>query len=67
MERKPSRSRTGWAMWLTAQAFKVTAAGMAFYEFVGEMRPEGLGFAAFLLTVATSLEQASNSSSGGKG
>lgn len=63
---KPARTRMGWALFGLAQTIKIAAAGMAFYEFAGAVRPEGLAFAAFLLTVAQSLESTSNSMPGGK-
>lgn len=59
-ERK-SRSPVGWVLFGVAQAIKLGAAGLAFWEFAGDLRPEGLAFAAFLLTVAQSLESTSGS------
>lgn len=60
-EARKSRSAVGWGMFVVAQLIKLGAAGLAFWEFAGAFRPEGLAFAAFLLTVATSLESASTS------
>lgn len=55
------RSTPGWALFSAAQLIKLGAAGLAFWEFAGDLRPEGLAFAAFLLTVAQSLESTSGS------
>lgn len=61
------RAALRWALFVTAQLVKIGAAGVAFYEFAGSMRPEGLAFAAFLLTVAQSLETTSNNMTTGGG
>lgn len=60
------RSRAEVAAYLIAWVIRIVAAGFAAIEMIGPARAAALGFAAFMLTVAQSLESSAGSFFGGK-